>query len=245
MLPDDITTRRGVPDPFEAAEQLTALLDLASVGVDVRGARIIGRGSRARVQVHLSNGEMLEFEELRDMIRPQALAAEVVAATGATPALKQPQCVRAAALVRALAEHALTATEDDDATAWGLEYLQAADVLDVDMTDQRQRWGAFKRLEQVNPYAAARENGTSLATGSVVLRHADGSLLVRTGWFREYVRAEQDHTISPRRIGTRMEAGGWTRRGGGGRVKATQPAGRETLVWTFYDVPDGWGQVNE
>jgi hypothetical protein len=98
------------PDPIEAAEQLAALLDLPSVDVDIRGARITGQGSRASVQIRLSTGTTMEFDTVRDMVRRQNLIAEVAACTGACPQLKQPQAVRAVALVRALAEHTASTT---------------------------------------------------------------------------------------------------------------------------------------
>ena len=47
--------QNGVPDPMTAAEQLEALLDLPKVGVKILGARVVGRGARASVQIRLSN----------------------------------------------------------------------------------------------------------------------------------------------------------------------------------------------
>lgn len=227
MSLDELTDLHG-PDPIGAAEQLAALLDLASVDIQVRGARTFGQGSRASVQIDLSNGETLEFDSLRDMVRPQNLIAEVVACSGATPALKQPQAVRAVALVRAIAEHTRTMTADDIAVDWGITYLQRTDVLDVDLNEQRARWGAFSHIKPLD--------------GGIVLRHTDGRRLVRAGWFRSFVKAEHDHLVSPKEIHQRMERVGWHLPGGGGRVKATCPGRRESLVWTFYSVLSDWEQ---
>jgi hypothetical protein len=223
------------PDPIEAAEQLAALLDLPSVDVDIRGARVSGQGSRASVQIQLSNGEELEFDTVRDMIRPQSLIAEVAARTGACPQLKQPQAARAVALVRALAEQLKGVTGDDIARSWGSDYLQAVDVIDVDMNDQTERWGAFAAL--------ARASGA--LDGGKALRHVDGTRYVRTGWFRRFVKEECDHTIAPRAIHTRMERVGWQIPGTEGRVKASRPKHRDRLSWSFYIVPAGWDADDE
>lgn len=246
-LDDLAATQTGAPDPMTAAEQLAAMLDLLSVGVTIRGARVTGQGSRASVQIALSNGDEMEFDSVRDMIRPQNLIAEVAACTGATPTVKQPQAVRAVALVRALAEHTRTATADDTARAWGVEYLQTANTLDVDISDQAGRWAAFKHLEQHRPYVDEAPDGATLAQvlAGVVLRHSDGSRLVRTGWFREFVRREQDPTVSPAQLHQRMQRVGWQLRGNAGRIKATCPGRADSLVWTFYVVPVDWKQVNE
>jgi len=133
-------------------------------------------------------------------------------------------------LTRTLAEHHAAMTDNDHAISWGIEYLQVADVLDVDLNDQAQRWGAFSRLKGLD--------------GGTVLRHLDGSMLVRIGWFRAWVRIDQDHTIPAQQVQQRMMRVGWRIRGGigGGRVKATCPGRTATLVWTFYDVPPDWGQ---
>jgi hypothetical protein len=72
-----------------------------------------------------------------------------------------------------------------------------------------------------------------------VLRHHDGTRYVRCGWYRENVRAH-DGTVSALDLAHRMERVGWLRRGTHGRIKATCPTRSQTLVWTFYEIPDGW-----
>jgi hypothetical protein len=243
-MSDDIENlahrQNGALNILEAAEHLAALLDLPSVGVEIRGAHVVGQGSRASVQIALSNGETLEWDTVRDMVRPQNLIAEVAACTGATPTLKQPQAVRAVALVRALAERTAGITANDEARTWGIEYLQSADTLDVDLNDQGGRWAVFKHLDGVDPYTTARDKGAPFAHATVVLRHSDGSRLVRTGWFRDYVKREQDHTVSPAQLHNRMQRVGWQRRGNHGRIKATCPGRRDSLQWNFYIVPTDW-----
>ena len=233
----------GAPTaPVEGlAEQLGELLGLTDVGLKVTGAAMFGSGSGATLEIRLSDGEMLVFNPIRDMASPQRLMTEVTSTTGAERTLKQAQCIRAMALARKLATRVKSATDVEIATGWGVEFLQGADVLDVDMTRREDRWGAFKHLERIQPFATAREGGTSLAAACVVLRHVDGTRFVRTGWFRDYVRLEQDHTKSPTQIATLMERSGWLRRGARGAIKATSPGPRpEHLLWTFWDVADGW-----
>jgi hypothetical protein len=232
-------------DQHKHQHDLEKLLGLDKVQVKVLSATVTGQGSRASVQIKLSNGELLEFDSIRDMVRPQNLIAEVAACTGANPTLKQPQAVTAITLVRQIAERVRTATTDDTATSWGIEYLQTAEVLDVDLDDQAERWAAFKHLELQHPIVTAHDAGQTAAAASIVLRHLDGIRLVRTGWFRDYVRREQDHTISPAQLHQRMQRVGWKLRGSAGRWKATSPGpSARPLIWTFYAVPADWGEVN-
>lgn len=225
-----------------AAEQLTALLDLASAGPSVRGARVVGRGSRASVDLRLSDGTTVEFEKVADLGNAGRLALEIAACTGVTPKLKAPQALRAVALVRALAEHEEVYTADQITAEWGTSFLQAADTLTVDMADQVQRWAAFARLRDLDPEQAQRTSGTSIAGASVVLEHHDGTQFVRCGWMRSHVRQE-DGSVSQIEIAHRLQRVGWTRRGSTGRIKASRPGSTDALGWTFYEVPAGWEQA--
>ncbi len=237
---DDLTAAQSaIPDPISAAATLTALLDLPSVGLAIRGARVVGRGSRASADLYLSDDTTITFESLRDVANPTRLAVEIAACTGATPRLKAPQAVKAIALLRALAEHQEVVSADALAVEWGATFLQAADVLDIDLGDQGQRWEAFKRLEAIEPGVRCRQEGVSVAKASLVLRDTDQTRLVRTGWFRSHVRSE-DHLASPQEIAHQMERVGWKRPGGQGRIKATRPKLPGSLVWTFYAIPAGW-----
>jgi hypothetical protein len=126
-------------------------------------------------------------------------------------------------------------TQDEVATSWGLEFLQAAQTIDCDLDGQAGRRAAFKHLERTHP---------SEGTTSVVLRHKDGSRFVRTSWFRDYVRGQQDHTVSPEQLRMRMQRVGWLVRGQSGRIKATSPGPTaQTLAWNFYVAPAGWGDA--
>lgn len=226
-------------DPITAAQELGALLKLDTVGLTIRGARIVGRGSRASADLYLSDGTEITFEALRDVANPSRLAVEIAACTGATPALKQPMALRALTLLRALAEHHAATTIDELSIDLGTTYLQTVAALPVDLNDQADRWRAFAELERLDPVQRSRADAVSIAQASIVLEHTDGTRLVRTGWFRAYAKQE-DPAASPEEIAHRMQRVGWQRRGGSGRIKATRPGHAGSLVWTFYTVPPAW-----
>jgi hypothetical protein len=228
-------------DPLTpAAEELATLLDLPSVGLELRGAVIHGRGGKASADLKLSDGSTVTFESLRDFANPTRLALEMTACTGAMPRLKAPQAQLALKLLRQVASHEATLTLDEISTDMGMSYLQAAPVLEIDMTDQGERWGAFSHLESLgDPYVRSRVESTPYATGTAVLRHHDGTLYVRCGWFYGYARV-LDLGVSQAELAHRMSRVGWDRRGGRGAIKATAPSRDASLVWNFYSVPDGW-----
>ena len=237
---EDLAALQG-PDPIAAAEQLNALLSLPE-GASIRGARMTGQGSRATVEIDLANGDMMVFETLRDMTRPAVLIAEVAACAGVAISLKQSAAVQAVVLVRAMAEHTRATNDNDDAIDWGVSYLQAATVLDVDMDDQRERWGAFSRLRDAQDGVEAAEapgRESSYAPATVVLRSNSGVRYVRAGWFQRYV-CRQDSTISRQAVTVRMLRVGWQIRGKTGRIKATCPSRADALGWNFLLVPEGW-----
>jgi len=235
---DDLAALQ-VPDAIEAATQLAALLDLPSIGLQIRGARIVGRGSKASADLRLSDDTTISFESLRDVGNATRLALEVAACTGATPKLKAPQALQAIRLLRMIADHEETFTSDDIAREWGTVYLDGTAVEDIDFDDQRARWRAFSNMRGLDP-AGARRAGTtaSIAAGSVVLRTPDGTRFVRAGWFAEHVR--EGENVSPADIAHRMERVGWQRRGKTGRVKATSPTDGRQIGWNFHIVPAGW-----
>lgn len=137
------------------------------------------------------------------------------------------------------ASRAVAITDNEIACDWGAAYLQGADVIDLDFNDQAQRWGAFSRLERHDPLGKARETGVSVAAAGIVLRHEDGTRLVRCGWFFQHVRT-LDSGVGQAALATRMARVEWNRRGGSGRIKATAPSHRGTLGWNFWTVPPAW-----
>lgn len=228
------------PDPIAAAERLTVMLDLGSVGLEVRGARIVGNGMSATAYLFLSDGTTMTFETLRDFASPNKLAGELAIHTHATPVIKQPTATKALAYLSIIAEHERTATVDEVSSEWGLTFLQRATPFDVDMNDRAQRWAAFKHLEEVD--RNLDKECRQFARSVVALVDSEGSRYVRTGWFREHVR-QDDRAVSPQEIAQRMERVGWRRRGKEGRIKATSPGLRGQLVWPFYVVPAQWESI--
>lgn len=234
-------------DPLSPGEQLTALLDLPP-RASILGARLAGQGSRASVEIDLANGDCMIFDTLRDMTRAGNLVAEVAACAGIVVSLKQLQLARAVVLVRALAERQETISDNGAAIDWGISYLQTAQVIDLDMNDQAERWAAFALLQE-REGAAERHNDASLehsensyAALTTYLRHTDGTAYVRCGWFYHYAR-RLDSGLSQEKVGKRMARVGWTKRGKYGRIKASRPGFDDTLAWNFYTVPSGWEQA--
>lgn len=217
-----------------AEERLEVLFDLPVHGLSVVGADIYGSGSRAGVEIVLSNGETMTFDQLREMANPSILAAELVACTGATPKITKPVALTAIALVRTIAKTHRTMTDNDAARDWGASYLQTATIIDFDLDDQHERWGAFSQLNEIDP----SRDPVGVPPPSTVLRHVDGTRLVRASWFGDYVRRMD--TVSTRDIPMRMSRVGWHRRGSEGRIKASRPGFRDTLQWSFYLVAEGW-----
>lgn len=223
----------------EQREHLAVLLELPSVGLTVQKVSTFGDGGRASVEILLSNGETMEFESLREMTRPAVLAAELAACARVGPKINGQRAIQVAIAVSHLAERQQAFSDNDIAIDWGATYLQAAEVIDVDINDQGARWAAFSHLELSDPLAKSRVEGTGIATASIVLRHTDGDRLVRAGWFYQHVRS-LDAGVGQSALTLRMLRVGWLRRGRSGRVKATCPARPGVLGWNFWTVPGTW-----
>ena len=114
--------------------------------------------------------------------------------------------------------------------------------VDVDMTDQRQRWGAFSHLATIDPWRQRQTDGTPYAAATVVLRHTTGARFVRCGWFYTYART-LDLGVGQAELAHRMQRAGWQRRGTRGAIKATAPDRHAELSWTFYTVPAQWQET--
>lgn len=227
--PDDDDA--NVPtDHADVADALTKLLHLGTVDLRVTSARIVGRGSRADAFVRLSNGEELVFKPLK----PGAaeISAEVAAVTGAVANFKSTERVVVIALIRRLAELQDGFTDEDIARDWGRQFLQRDEIRyhDFDFNDPQDRWKAFKRLSDGNEWHA------------VVLRHVDGTLYIRTGWFNFWVRREDPNVGSNSAIARRMETVGWRKRGQSGRVTVHSSDRTKQLGWNFFIVPAGWAE---
>jgi hypothetical protein len=170
--------------PEDPREQLEHLLGLDKVDVGITGVRMFGRGSRASIDVCVCKGDAIQFESVAKMARPQAVMAEVAACTGARPALKQSHCLHVIALARGLAEHLKGSTEDVS-IAWGVEFLQRAETLDISLNDQHECWGAFDLIARRDPHVHARDESHDYVRSCIVLRDVSGaSWCVRAGSWR-------------------------------------------------------------
>jgi len=244
-LAEAAATRVKAPEPEAAPiDQLTDLLGLPDVGERVLGASIYGNGSGASVEIPLSNGETMTLETLRDCASPTMLSAELVACSGAIPKITRADALRAVALLRKVAARTETASANDHAIEWGASFLQAAEVIDVDIADQIERWGAFSLLAERDPWAMARNFGGTPASHSTVIRCVDQTCLVRTGWFQSHVRT-LDANVGLQQVAQRMARVGWTKRGRRGRIKATPPDRAGQLAWAFFIVPPGWQDIDD
>lgn len=232
----DFASATGVVDRA-AGQVLETLLGLDTIGATIRRATITGQGRSASVQIELAggdvNGEILEFDELREMANATILKA-ALACVGALPALKAADALKAVALVRDVVRRQRTMTADDHARDWGEAYLQAARERDVDMSDQAERWEAFSDLRSIDQ-ARSEDGGRS----TIVLLDRDGSRFVRTGHFFPWVR-QQEPGMSEGRITQRMVRVGWMKRNASGRIKASCPGFNMALGWAFLIVPPDW-----
>jgi hypothetical protein len=242
---DELEHRTNGAGSKRPEDRLTKLLALHRVDKCIaRPPRVVGTGRAAVVYLYVTDTDGLAeqeivFDRLADMAKPQTLLTELAACTGARPKLDQAKCLDVIALICEMAEHELTTTIDAQSREWGMRFLQSAQEIEVGFTDQAARWAAFSEwLEPRNPWATAREQGTTVAAASVILRHVGGTRYVRADWFRSYVRS--DDPISPQEIRSRMCRVGWTHPGTEGRVKATRPGFPKTVTYAFWTVPPGW-----
>jgi hypothetical protein len=227
--------RVATPEAAEAARELGDLLELPSVGLAVAGCRIVGTGREASADLILSDGRVLTFNPIRLAMAATSLMETVVSTVGAEPSLKNQDARHAVALMRSIGQIEETVDADATAEGWGRDFIAVSDVLDVDMDDQLARWAAFAHLRD-----AERNAQVEGSMPRLILRAVDGTLYVRTSWFRAHVRATEDHTVTPAALATAMQRVGWYRPGKKGRVKATRPDFGESDYQSFYLVPPGW-----
>lgn len=243
----DAERRRGRPTghpatmpPVEALAALSELLGLDQVGVMVTAADVYGRGGTASATLRLSTGDSIVFESLRDMGTANKLAIEIAAAVGVVRTFKTPEAVQAVALIRRCAKLHESFTADQVAFDIGTTWLQESAPMQVDMNDQAARWRAFAVLNRAQPDLASRQHDCSFVAACTTLVGLDGTRYVRAGWFYAFAH-RQDATIGGNdRIAIRMQRVGWRRRGKHGRTKATEPMSGTELIWSFFEVPEGW-----
>jgi len=216
---------------LSAVDELTALLALDAVGRRVDTVRVFGRGGTAVAHIHLDDGERIVLDPIGRFGTTAKLAQEVALQAGAEPAFKPADVTRVMALLYHLADHVAAFEVEDRARDHGSNYLRETPVEAVDMTDQTDRWRAFSLL--------ARANALGGPPRHVLEDVTTGNRFVRIGWFIAYVRdatgpGEAEAVLAAL---TRI---GWSKPGGRGRVKASQPKGTGSLLWTFCVVPPRW-----
>jgi len=224
----------------DAAARLSDLLGLPAVGLHVIGAQTFGRGGSAIAHVHVSDGQTIVFEPLRNMGNPSRLSVELACSVGARVMPNKAEAVEVVALVHDLGQ-ALAGTLEDEVARedYGRVFLADARQRQVDMNDQADRWRAFCALKDANPLDDARKLGTSVAACALVLVDDAGTRYVPVEAFWEHVR-RSGWSISPGALKTRMLSIGWQRVNERGTVKATQPGGDGVIVRAFYTARAGW-----
>jgi hypothetical protein len=237
---DDLATaQNGRPDARAATEELEAMWALADAHVSIEGARITGHGRDASCEVRLSNGEMMVFEHLADIATGTALIAELASCADVAVALKPIQRARSIVLLRALADRQAAETADSIARDWGVEFLAICQQIEMDMTDQAQRWGCFERLRATDPWELGREQGSAFVRHMLVPVDVSGIRYVRVGWYQAFVR-QFDGSVGAGQIVARMLRVGWQRRGHEGRIGARRPGLPGQTNLKFLLVCDGW-----
>ena len=223
----------------ELAGELSELLGLGHEQ-RVLGVQLYGRGSRGVAYIQLASGNEIVLDTIGRYSSVGSMTAELAVQAGSEPELKAKDVVRILRLIHDLAEHYTAHEREDQAADLGFSYLRAAQAELVDMADQASRWRAFNVLDTVDPVSASRAEGTSVATGSVVLEdEKTGLRYVRVTWFKAYVR-QQAAPGEAEAISRAMQRLGWTKPGSDGQIKATAPGRADTLHWAFFVVPRGW-----
>ncbi len=67
-----------------------------------------------------------------------------------------------------------------------------------------------------------------------------GERFVHAGWFQHFMRLRIGSSATPQRVKQALLRDGWLQRGHEGRIKATEPGTKETIVLAFYVVNVGW-----
>jgi bifunctional DNA primase/polymerase-like protein len=229
------------PDEAETLRnELTARLQLSKADLTVLGTEMSGTTSNAVVRIHLSNGDAIEVERFADVFSPTRFKPCVVAIIGRAVKLSGDDCSEIAALIVQLSEYQERRSMREDARDWGIAFLGAARIADVDIDNQASKWEAFSAIKELDPIAIARQTGLSVASKSLVLRDGNGARYVHSNWFAAHVRRDMVTQIANDALIARMVDAGWERRGRRGRFKATSPRMSGELQVPFYVVPPGW-----
>ena len=219
-------------DRKRSAEPLAHLNDLLGL-VDkdrVVEVKLYGANTRGAAYLRQLSGEAIVLDPIGQYAVPARLAAEVALHTGIAPKIKNgADALKVLALIRRLSGLIASIETRDRAEELAAEYLRAAAVGEVDMSDQASRWKAFSALDSASQQHV------------VLLDSKTGLRYVRTGWFARFVR-EQEGPGASDPVLRAMLAAGWTRPGSRGQIKATRPILGGRLVFKFLIVPQGWGE---
>jgi hypothetical protein len=179
------------PKPAELDQMrrvLAEVLQVAEAGLGVARVELYGVGPRAFVEIHLTNGVVLECERFGELMQPAKLNALVTTTIGPATAIKGPQAAQACALIRRLAEIHEAQGEREITFDWASDFLSQATERLTNLGDQAERFRAFEELNGKDPIGNAMRTGASVASESVVLRDPDDRRYVHCGWILQHVR---------------------------------------------------------
>jgi primase-polymerase (primpol)-like protein len=228
------------------AEARAELADIFGLG-DLSITRIVaaGRDTKARHDIHISDGSVLTLDPLAAYTTAPKLGAEIATQLGAFPKLKddkdRSRMLEVLTLIHTVREIREELTLDQRARDFGISFLQEAPTRDVDWNNQTDKWEAFEALK-FDPVLLASSEKTSVATQALVLVDKDGRRYVRASWFNLYVKSVSAPGVADE-VCRRMLSQGWTKAGSEGRIKATNPAGGKPLQWAFFIVEKDWEET--
>jgi hypothetical protein len=178
----------------------------------------------------------------RALLKVQMLVAEVVAVTGGAPKLKSADAMMVGQLVRMLAQRVAIETDLDRAREWGLDFRRRAEIIDVDLNSQPERYRAFEyAVRRGDEIEKSRMVGEQVADKALLMRHTrTGEEYTVASWFTAYVRQREGSAFSPQAIATLMARAGWAKHGQRGDVKATRPGFPGSLKLRLWRIPVGW-----
>lgn len=224
----------------DARDQLAEILALKTLALGVKKVVRYGRDSKARVEIHVTDGSVLELDPIGAYSAAAKFNLEVAIQIGAEPTLKPKDMTRIGTLIRTAGELCDAVTLDERALDCGLSFLQESKTRSVDMSDQKDRFHAFVDLAAKNPVLVSGKDDTSIASESIVLEDAKTGLrYLRVQWFHAHAKA-QHAPGAAEDIVRRMRHLGWAKSGKDGRIKATPPGGGTSLQWGFFVIPEGW-----
>jgi putative DNA primase/helicase len=224
----------------DARDELARMLGLEPHALGVAKVIRYGRDSKARVEIHVTDGSVLELDPIGAYSAAAKFNLEVAIQIGAEPTLKPSHMTRIGTLIRTAGQFCEATTLDDRAADCGISFLQEARTRSVDMNDQTDRFNAFVELAAKNPVLTAGKDDTSISSESVVLEDPKTGLrYVRVQWFHAFAKA-QHAPGGAEDIVRRMSHLGWTKPGKDGRIKATAPGGGDALQWAFFVVSAEW-----